>query len=79
MCSSMTNSPRAQHINTYDGLIINYLHDPENSGVSRAYNVGALHAKKNQRQWILLLDQDTTLPDTFLERYGDAIEKNPKP
>ena len=72
------NSEHPQKIKTYDGLHISYRHDPENSGVSKAYNEGTAHARKHQKNWVLLLDQDTTLPSTLLKRYWEATEKTPE-
>lgn len=71
------NSPTSQHIENYDSLKLSYFHDPKNSGVSKAYNVGVDHAGKNQKEWVLLLDQDTRLPNSILEDYGRAIPENP--
>ena len=71
------NSPRPQQLREYPNIRITYRHDPENSGVSRAYNSGADHARKAQREWVLLLDQDTTLPPDVLDRYETAVRKNP--
>lgn len=70
------NSNRPQSIKTYDGVQISYVHDPTNSGVSKAYNAGANHARKLQKRWVLLLDQDTTLPTTLLKSYWKAVEQN---
>ncbi|MGI9552857.1 MAG: glycosyltransferase [Aurantibacter sp.] len=70
------NSPISQQIKSYDGLRITYFHDPENSGVSRAYNVGVRHAENAEEEWVLLLDQDTRLPNSILENYQQAINKN---
>lgn len=71
------NSSTSQQIKHYEGLRITYFHDPKNSGVSKAYNVGVDHAGKNQKEWVLLLDQDTRLPNSILEAYGQAITGNP--
>lgn len=70
------NSKRIQPIKAYDDLNITYRHDPMNSGVSKAYNVGAEYARKRQKKWILLLDQDTALPTSLLQSYREATEKN---
>ncbi len=72
------NSPSSQHIAEYPGLRITYYHDPENSGVSKAYNVGADHARKAQKEWVLLLDQDTTLPPEILGQYEMTVLQNPE-
>jgi len=70
------NSPNSQQIKNYKGLTINYFHDEKNSGVSKAYNVGVEHANKFQKEWVLLLDQDTSLPDSILKKYKEAIDTN---
>ena len=72
------NSLLSQRIGKHIGIDITYKHDPENSGVSKAYNTGAAHAQKQQKKWVLLLDQDTTLPPTILEDYERAITENPQ-
>lgn len=50
-----------------------YYHDTNNSGVSIAYNVMASKASYMSIDWIVLLDQDTTLPLNLLSYYLDAI------
>jgi GT2 family glycosyltransferase len=60
------------------GLRITYFHDPENSGVSKAYNVAAAHATALRKKWILLLDQDTTMPSDILEAYHREIGRHPE-
>jgi len=71
------NSKEPQEIEHYEGLSISYVHDPQNPGVSKAYNVGAAYAKKNKKKWVLLLDQDTTLPATILDSYQKTIATHP--
>lgn len=71
------NSAQPQQIYNYPGMQITYLHDPTNPGVSKAYNAGAAHARNHQKEWVLLLDQDTTLPATILAEYEKAVKKNP--
>ncbi len=44
------NSPTSQKPDSYSNINIKYVHDPENSGVSKAYNAGVCmpkHFKKN--------------------------------
>jgi GT2 family glycosyltransferase len=43
-----------------------YKHDPSNSGIAAAYNWALDIAKSHGFTWLLLLDQDTSLPVTFL-------------
>jgi hypothetical protein len=61
----------------YPGWDIEYVHDPSNPGVSRAYLTGARMAAARAKRWLLLLDQDTRFPVESLERYGAAIEAHP--
>lgn len=63
----------------YEGVIPQncvYVHDANNGGVSKGYNVGAEYAKLNNFKWLLLLDQDTTFPKSYLEHLGRAMANN---
>lgn len=71
------NSPQAQNVINHENINITYLHDPQNSGVSKAYNEGVKYAAENRKKWVLLLDQDTKLPKCILEKYWSAINENP--
>ena len=71
------NSKLPQKIRVTEGVSILYNHDSNNSGVSIAYNLGARYAEKTHKKWILLLDQDTTLPKRILNSYQEALQKNP--
>ena len=71
------NSPEPQRIFNYQGLSIIYKHDSQNSGLSKAYNIGAVQAKNDKLDWILLLDQDTILPANILSKYHFAIHERP--
>lgn len=51
-----------------------YVHDPDNSGISKAYNHGLSIAKENNKKWLLLLDQDTSFPLNALSIYSEAIK-----
>jgi GT2 family glycosyltransferase len=44
-----------------------YRHSGRNIGVSGAYNEAAKLAREQGIRWMLLLDQDTALPDNFLQ------------
>lgn len=62
------NSPSynsSQTINTWNGINIEYIADYNNSGVSRAYNIAFEYAKKKQKEYLLLLDQDTKINSNF--------------
>lgn len=61
------NSPAAAE-NLALPFPITYGHSPENLGVSGAYNRAMAIAEAADCPWLLLLDQDTTLPVEFLPR-----------
>jgi len=54
-----------------------YRHDPNNSGVARAYNEGLRVAESRGKHWLFLLDQDTTFGLKLLKAYFDAIRNSP--
>lgn len=56
---------------------IHYIHDKTNPGVSKAYNKGFGIAKKLNKKWLLLLDQDTSFPQNAFVEYSKAIRENP--
>ena len=61
------NSPIPQ-VNTDEEVdLLAYKHDPANSGLAAAYNWALDIAKARGISWLLLLDQDSTLPSQFLE------------
>ena len=49
--------------------LLAYKHDPANGGLAAAYNWALDIAKARGIPWLLLLDQDSTLPSQFLESY----------
>lgn len=75
------NSPQAlaePSLMTGSGLPFEYRHSGSNVGVSGAYNHAMDLAKQRSDTWLLLLDQDTTLPQGFLEAmldYAARLEK----
>jgi GT2 family glycosyltransferase len=71
------NSPNAQRVPVAGQDRIQYRHDPSNPGVSKAYNEGLQLAISQGKSWLLLLDQDTTLPADLLDIFMNAVEKNP--
>ena len=76
------NSPIAMEQRShfaYKRLNIRYIHDYSNSGVSRAYNLGAQQAKNMlNKKWVLLLDQDTTFAKNIFGEFTKAISSNPE-
>jgi rhamnosyltransferase len=71
------NSPASNY--NYSGSLFNisYIHDPSNSGISKAYNTSAQIALRQHKKWLLLLDQDSYLPPDFLEILVKNIVENP--
>lgn len=76
------NSPK-QHSNAapvsgiYKNRNVIYIHDPKNSGVSAAYNLGMHKAKCLGFKYVLLLDQDTIFPVDAMGVYFQSIKDNP--
>ncbi len=66
------NTPsHSQDVNTLDPRV-EYIHDPSNPGVSKAYNVGGEYAIANSFDWLLILDQDTVLTSDLINSYISA-------
>ena len=55
-----------------------YVHNPTNPGVSKAYNEAYKIARQLNKNWLLLVDQDTEFPSTILQDYSNAILANPQ-
>lgn len=55
-------------------LPITYIHDPSNGGIASAYNYALNEAIHNGSNWLLLLDQDSTLPTDFLDKTAEELE-----
>jgi GT2 family glycosyltransferase len=70
------NSTLPQTMVENKSFTIKYYHDSKNSGVSKAYNQGAMHAMAKNKSWVLLLDQDTLLPANLLQEYEKVISTN---
>lgn len=59
------------------GVHIEYYHDQLNSGVSKAYNYFASIATLNHKNWLFLLDQDSSFSPDFILKYRSATELSP--
>lgn len=72
------NSKAFQEVknSTFKKFNIKYFHNPKNPGVSLAYNYGAKQAKRLNKQWLLILDQDTMFSTDFLKKMKEAIVNN---
>lgn len=73
------NSPYSQdhtQLNLSSNMLLHYIHDYINPGVSKAYNTAAIFSKKLNKEWLLILDHDTNLPSDSLNVYANAIINN---
>jgi len=53
-----------------------YVHDPDNPGVSRAYNQGAEKAVTLGKEWIWIFDQDVEMPQHVFPRFWEAVKEH---
>jgi GT2 family glycosyltransferase len=60
------NSPQPQSHSVAADFSIDYVHDASNGGLARAYNYALARAESEEREWLLLLDQDTSLSAEFI-------------
>ena len=60
------NSPQPQNQEILADFPIRYVHDPSNGGLAPAYNFALACAESEGREWLLLLDQDTSLTPEFV-------------
>lgn len=62
-----------------DGAVfrLHYIEQLDNPGVSKAYNLAGQLAGRLQKQWLLVLDQDTVLPTNFWDSYNESIDRYP--
>jgi rhamnosyltransferase len=71
------NSPHPINSTTNSsGCKIHYILNTSNPGVSTAYNEGFIYAKEQNKQWLLLLDQDTKFEADFIQKYYNACRSN---
>lgn len=61
----------------YDNICLKYIHDSNNSGVSVAYNKASEYATTKNKKWMLIFDQDTSIPIDALTKYIEALRKWP--
>lgn len=68
------NSSQKQVSYKIDGFnILNHFHNGINVGVSAAYNEGVKFAQNENKEWVLLLDQDTSFQKGAIAEYLDNI------
>lgn len=69
------NSPQPHRADTGGLSPFQYVHDPSNGGLARAYNFALDRAEAAGCPWLLLLDQDTSLTREFLEELQQVISE----
>lgn len=71
------NSPNALVIDGEVDLLknfeITYIHDKGNGGLGKAYNTAFEIAVKRNKNWLLLLDQDTNLDKDIFSAFDQAV------
>ncbi|BES62408.1 glycosyltransferase [Dysgonomonas capnocytophagoides] len=70
------NSPVKQEVPSLSKKY-QYIHYPDNPGLSKVYNEAANYAATKGIDWLLLLDQDTSFPKGAWSSYLQAVEKFP--
>jgi GT2 family glycosyltransferase len=68
------NSPASSRAEPH----ITYIHDPANSGVSKAYNQASMVARRKNKKWMMLLDQDTRVEAEVFEKWSGALTTHPE-
>jgi GT2 family glycosyltransferase len=68
------NSPQPQSPVSPPDFPTHYVHDPSNGGLATAYNLALARAESEEREWLLLLDQDTTLTREFISELVETAE-----
>jgi len=77
----INNSPEIS-LDSFKSSQVTIINNPGNIGLSAALNVGILEAKKQGADMVTLFDQDTLLPDDFLQnmlKYINAYQGVKKP
>lgn len=70
--NSPNNDNNSHEIIRYtDNITVYYFTENVNKGLPYAYNLFASKAKEMNKNWLVLLDQDTTLPTNFYSSYLD--------
>lgn len=84
--SNKADSLNLCHVIVYDNSVqprakpsmvenCSYIHNPKNEGTASAYVYGMHLAQKLGLDWLLLLDHDTTLPNSFFALASDALNQ----
>ena len=58
-----------------ENLNITYRHDSSNPGLSKAYNLALEEGNANNKQWLLLLDQDTHITGELIKTVSEKANE----
>lgn len=73
------NSPEYNsdvNFSSLDNFHVHYVSDYSNSGVSHAYNLAAKLGKELNKEYLLLLDQDTEIAKSFYQELTNLIDNS---
>ncbi|KWR83310.1 MULTISPECIES: glycosyltransferase [Pseudomonas] len=69
------NSPTPQALPPGEyPIAVNYRHNPSNPGLAAAYNLALRDACEQGHDWLLLLDQDTRLPEAYFHELTERAD-----
>jgi GT2 family glycosyltransferase len=67
------NSPEQHPLELSANIPVIYTHQPANAGLAAAYNFALQYAEQHGQEWLLLLDQDSTLSLGFLSELIECV------
>ncbi len=68
-------NPQKKDIRFSNVNVVKYISDTKNPGVGVAYNFSWEFCQKENRKWLLLLDQDTRFPNNYIDVLANSIQK----
>lgn len=71
----VNNSNYDINLDSYNIGNVNIINNNSNLGISKALNIGIDYAKEHNYDYVLLLDQDSTLTDNFIENMLDGFKQ----
>lgn len=71
----VNNSNYDINLDIYNIGNINIINNNSNLGISKALNIGIDYAKEHNYDYVLLLDQDSTLTDNFIKNMLDGFKQ----
>jgi len=78
----LVNNSSEISLDSFKSSQVTIINNPDNIGLASALNVGILEAKKQGAEMVALFDQDTLLPDDFLQnmlKHINAFQGEKKP